>query len=971
MVFDGSAKAHKDAPSLNDCLLRGPSNLPDLSGLLLRLRTCKILITGDIEKAFHQVLLNEPDRDAVRFFWVKDPTMPPEGDNLLILRFVGTPFGIICSLFFLIMCIHLHLKKLSDLKLQQIERNIYVDNIFLTVDDSVEGIRQFETIRSHFLTASMNIREWLSNSSEVNASIPTEIQQPTTVTKVLGLEWDSCKDTFQLQLKTATDVDIWTKRKVLKLIASCFDPLGFLSPVTIKGRIFMQKLFKLSLAWDEPLTAELTKEWILIVKGWDGIVHIPRKFVNDKFPSPEVIQIHCFADASQFAYCAGVYLRIPTSNGFETPLVFVKTRLQPLNKKLTIPKLEIMGIWLAAKISSFVAKELNLEASPKFVWTDSQISCHWFQKWPKDVFVANRLKEVVASKVECMFVPGKQNPADLGTRGVAFDELIKAEFWWKGPKFLRDSDENWPKFPKNVSDLTQKIHALVAIDFQATTNFQTVEIEREFKIEPSLSWSKLKRTVAENMKPDATNLTAEDLKAAENALILQEQLLYLTPKIEKDLKLSKDENEIYRIHCRFDHADLINANPIFLPKLSPITPMIIMDMHEKLHHAGIPHTLSSIRQKFWIPCGRHTVKKILLKCRNCRLWKGKAFALPHMPDLPASRVNKTRPFQNTGVDYCGPFKIKGKDEKAWVILFTCFTTRLMHLEPVTSMTSEDFLLSFRKFVSRRGVPQYVLSDNAKQFKTVATALDEIYRKAIHDPQTLDYCNLEGITWDFITERAPWKGGLYERLVALVKNALKLSIGRRFVDFNEFWTLLCEVEATLNSRPLTYVHADESFVIRPIDFISPELQTQLPTSSSDNQSSDPSYFPSTACGGEKLVERYFKTVEYLDKFWKLWSTDYLNLLRERNNTQHKNHRGAIQRRPMVNENVLVYEPDQPRGLWKLATIKNVIQSSDGEIRSAEIQFADGFVTRRAINHLYPTEESSTLNEPSSSNSTDDL
>uniref|UniRef100_A0A914Y367 Pao retrotransposon peptidase n=1 Tax=Panagrolaimus superbus TaxID=310955 RepID=A0A914Y367_9BILA len=163
----------------------------------------------------------------------------------------------------------------------------------------------------------------------------------------------------------------------------------------------MQKLFKLALKWDQPLTADQEKEWIEILKDWKGVVQIPRKFVNDKFPNPAEIQIHCFADASQFAYCASVYLRIPTSNGCETPLVFAKTRLQPLSRKLTIPKMEIMGIWLAAKISSFVAKELNLEASKKFVWTDSQISYHWFQKWPKDVFVSNRLKEVVASKVEC------------------------------------------------------------------------------------------------------------------------------------------------------------------------------------------------------------------------------------------------------------------------------------------------------------------------------------------------------------------------------------------------------------------------------------------------------------------------------------------------------------------------------------------------------------------------------------------
>uniref|UniRef100_A0A914YLR7 Integrase catalytic domain-containing protein n=1 Tax=Panagrolaimus superbus TaxID=310955 RepID=A0A914YLR7_9BILA len=326
-----------------------------------------------------------------------------------------------------------------------------------------------------------------------------------------------------------------------------------------------------------------------------------------------------------------------------------------------------------------------------------------------------------------------------------------------------------------------------------------------------------------------------------------------------------------------------------------------------------------------------------------------------MPTLPASRVNKSKPFQSTGVDYCGPFKVKGSNEKVWVILFTCFTTRLMHLEPVSSMTAEDFLLSFRRFVARKGVPQYVLSDNAKQFKTASTALDELWSKAISDSKAIDYCNEKHIIWDFITERAPWKGGLYERLVGLVKNALKQSIGRKFVNFNEFWTFLTEIESTLNSRPLTYVNAEDAFVIRPIDFVSPNLQINLPTNLSDDQSNDPAYFPSSACGGERLVERYYKTVEYLDKFWNLWSQNYLNFLRERNINQHKNRRGAIERQPIVNEEVLVYEPDQPRGLWKVAKIMKVVTSTDGEVRSAEIQYNDGFVTRRAVNHLYFLEE----------------
>uniref|UniRef100_A0A914PKS1 DUF5641 domain-containing protein n=1 Tax=Panagrolaimus davidi TaxID=227884 RepID=A0A914PKS1_9BILA len=130
---------------------------------------------------------------------------------------------------------------------------------------------------------------------------------------------------------------------------------------------------------------------------------------------------------------------------------------------------------------------------------------------------------------------------------------------------------------------------------------------------------------------------------------------------------------------------------------------------------------------------------------------------------------------------------------------------------------------------------------------------------------------------------------------------------------------------------------------------------MPMNGYSDESTDPSYIPSNAAGGEHLVEKYFKSLQLIDSFWKRWTQDYLNLLRERNNEQHKNARGAAQRAPVIGEYVLVSEADQPRGCWKIAKIIDCIKSSDGEIRSAEIEYLNGFKTRRAVNHLYPLEE----------------
>ena len=185
MVFDASAKSKKDYPSLNDCLYRGRVKVPDLCGLLLRSRATKYLLVGDIEKAFHQILLNLKDRDAVRIFWIKDPKLPPEGKNLVVLRFVAVPFGVISSPSILGEIIGLHLESLENkVNVEQVENNTYVDNLFFFMESIEEAIKTFWIVKDHFAKASMNVREWLSNCININSAIPENIRQKEKVRDV-------------------------------------------------------------------------------------------------------------------------------------------------------------------------------------------------------------------------------------------------------------------------------------------------------------------------------------------------------------------------------------------------------------------------------------------------------------------------------------------------------------------------------------------------------------------------------------------------------------------------------------------------------------------------------------------------------------------------------------------------------------------------------------------------------------------
>lgn len=196
------------------------------------------------------------------------------------------------------------------------------------------------------------------------------------------------------------------------------------------------------------------------------------------------------------------------------------------------------------------------------------------------------------------------------------------------------------------------------------------------------------------------------------------------------------------------------------------------------------------------------MKSELSKCCVCRKVEGGPFATPKMAPLPTERVNPSPAFLNCGVDYFGPLFVKAGEvtKKVWVTLYTCLVTRAVHLELVDDMTTEQFILSFRRFVSRRGCPIKMWSDNAPQFIQANSVLDEVWSSLIND-EVLSYVENQQVSWSFIVQHAPWMGGAYERLVGLVKRALRKSIGRRCLNRTQLETIITEAEAIVNSRPL--------------------------------------------------------------------------------------------------------------------------------------------------------------------------
>ena len=224
-------------------------------------------------------------------------------------------------------------------------------------------------------------------------------------------------------------------------------------------------------------------------------------------------------------------------------------------------------------------------------------------------------------------------------------------------------------------------------------------------------------------------------------------------------------------------------------------------------HGGFSETLNFLRQKFWIPSARRIVRTVVSKCIVCRRFSKYRYQVPESPVLPEFRVDSYIPFAHSGVDFAGPIftTVGDKREKAYIALFTCGTTRAVHLELTAGMSIDDFLLAFRRFCSYWGSPSALYSDNAKTFVASFSEV-KVLVKLFTKHQSID--------WHFIPPHAPWWGGFWERLVGVVKRPLRKLLSKRLFSFDEVRTILAEVQFIVNQRPLTYVGDDNLEIICP-------------------------------------------------------------------------------------------------------------------------------------------------------------
>ncbi|XP_069164574.1 uncharacterized protein [Procambarus clarkii] len=805
IVFNCSAKLKADSVSLNDCLQTGPSLTQRLQDVLLRFRSGVFAYTADISKAFLRIGLQEMDREFTKFLWVKDPQDPTS--EIITYRFASVLFGATSSQFLLQATLDTHLKKFNSPYKTEISNNLYVDNFQGTTNDENKLVEIYHEANRELLEANMPLQSWASNNKKLNQIIEEEFPDykvPHKL-KVLGMEWNTSTDKLNIKLVDFSHSPL-TMRKLLSHVSKPFDPLGLLSPILIKGKLLMQECWQRSLRWDETLPEDLQEKWQQLIPDYNklSILQFPRNTLGLNLPT----NLHAFCDASGKGYGSVAYL-VNTQQSF---LLTSKVRVAPI-KRRSLPQMELTALLVGVRLAHCLIKTLsNVHLGEIVVWSDNEAVLQWVENDNnKTPYVSNRVREIrdLSAGYKLRHVPTKDIPADYLSRGLTLKQLVKTEMWFNGPQWLVSGQ--WPQ---------QKPQVIVT---NVTTPVVDPEPPRTLAINPHRysNLSKLLRVT--EMVFDFINKMGIKYRFPSSIKTWVKQAQqetygkeyeHLPERLSKSLGIWRDSDNYNILRCggRLLHAEinLDTKNPILLPRHHIITKLIVLHYHEhNTLHGGVLDTLTEIRQRFWLPQGRQTVKSLIKSCVICKRYDARVCPYPGSPPLPKERVVHLRPFETTGVDYTGALILTGTSDKipvkAYIYLFTCATTRRVHLEVTSDMSAEAFLQAFRRFAARRSCPKLMISHNGSNFVAGEACLQEIWKH----PEVHSLLKQRQCYWKFIPPRAPWHGGFYERMVGTVKKCLRKTLHRQKINLTELQTLVVEIEARVNNRPLTYLTEDFS------------------------------------------------------------------------------------------------------------------------------------------------------------------
>lgn len=986
VVFNASSKT-RGGTTLNDVLSVGPKLQNDVADVITNWRIWRYVYSSDITKMFRQIEVHPDCRWLQCIVWRPAEVEQLKFFKLNTVTYGTRPAPYLANR--IIKAVAEDHGKEYPLAVEPLDKCTYVDDVLFGADSKEQAREVRRQVETALAKGCLELRKWSSNSPDLlpdAADNKCEFYiQPEGETdkKVLGLVWSAKRDEFTFKV-SAVDVTEVTKRSILSNIARLFDPLGWISPFVVRAKMLMQSLWLIKADWDdENLPEDTIEEWRALCEEMVqlGNIAIPR-FVGPG-TTQATVRLIGFSDASKHAYAAAVYLYVEYPSGEKkSNLLRSKTRVAPV-KTQSIPRLELCGAVELAKLFQRIRETWLGQLDEIACYTDSQIVLDWLAKHASKwhTFVANRVSSIqtMLPDVKWSHVPTKQNPADLNSRGLSVMDLAGSQLWWKGPDLAAIQKAENTQEEEAERKLEVEREACHVVSSHLETIPQFPEYMTKFS-----SWLKIIRVIAycykylnklrERIKQPRTNSRNHGLWAAyqfrvqlevkqapwhthvlSRDLIVQaythiykflQELSFHAEiaRLKEKLPVSKgsviyqlspflDENGVLRVGGRLQHSNLSFAqkHPVILAN-SRVTNTLIRHFHLKAMHGGLQLTLALIRERHWIVHVRNRTKLIIRKCVKCARQRAEMES-QLMSALPAERCTQSRPFLHVGIDYAGPFQMKNASgrghtsHKVWIAIFVCFATRAVHLEVANDYSTQGFLSAFKSFVGRRGKPSDVYSDNQPAFQGADAELRREFNRLVRDPELHNALVTEQIQWHFIPPEAPHFGGIWEAAVRAFKHHFKRVLGKFIPAWDEMRAILAQIEACLNSRPITPQRDDvsEDLGLTPGHALIGTSLEAIPE-------------PSVLDLRENSLSRWQTQTRIVQSFWQRWRQEYLQTLQRR--TKWQEERENLK----VNDIVLLKKEKRLPGDWALAKVIEVRPSKDGRVREVVVATEKSEYTR---------------------------
>ncbi|XP_078351492.1 uncharacterized protein LOC144636211 [Oculina patagonica] len=699
VVFDCAAKFRR--MSLNDHLLSGPDLTSSIVGVLTRFRHEQVALAADVEAMFHQVRVSPDDYDAFRFLWWPDDDLNQEPvEYRMEVHLFGATSSPACSNFALRKTAEDNINEFGKEVVETVKKNFYVDDCLKSVESSTHAVN-------------LTIPESERASSVLDLDLDKE---RLPVERTLGLRWDMQKDMFIFNAVLKDKPN--TRRDILSLKSSIYDPLGFLAPIILPAKQLLQDLCKLKLDWDDPVDEKESQRW----EKWKEELPKLSQLAVKRCVKPadlgelKTVELHNFADASQFAFGAVSYLRlVDTKDNACCSFLMGKSRLAHI-KPMTVPRLELSAAVLAVQLDKTLKTELEIPVQQSVFWSDSTTVLQYIRNESSrfHTFVSNRLTVIHehSEPKQWKYVNSELNPADHASRGLTVDGMISSK-WLCGPEFLSREEGLWPRDPshqlKELSvddpELKRDVHTFS----QAVLN-QPAEDFLSRLFHQYSSWDKLRKAFAwllrfknwsvqrhRGLSVNSSSsvsqsprgeLSVDEVRVAEMEIIRHLQKLSFPKAFEALRRISRNQVSarqvkphlrklksalplrklcpvldgygILRVGGRLENAGInFDAkHQIVLLYRHRVTDLIIRKYHQDAGHLGQEYVLSNLRQLYWVVKGRSAVRRVLSECFLCRKL-GAARGEQLMANLPKERLSpEDPPFTSVGVDYFGPLYVK-------------------------------------------------------------------------------------------------------------------------------------------------------------------------------------------------------------------------------------------------------------------------------------------------------------------------